>query len=146
MANQQHIEAVSGGELLELIRRRVVFGESLTIPLFRTPTLAELEERLSKQIHVQGGSRFIEWQNYKSAVALAGNDVTVHVLPAEIQRFKDSLQKLERAYEIRSLIQRGQILQDLVLLGQELLRRKYFCAFDALREKGHTVQCGNFGD
>ncbi len=125
MATQEYLKGLSGKELLERIRVQAMFKNPSPMPLFRSQGLKETGEALISQVAEPEESKYAEWQNFKSATKSAENEIHIMALATEIQRFKDDLQRLEKSYLMRSLIPRDQALEDLVLLGQELLRRKY---------------------
>jgi hypothetical protein len=126
MATQEYFETVTPKQLLDRIRRAALFGTDSQQPLFRVAELRETGEAVSQQLKEPSTSCYIEWSNYKKAVTDTADGIAIIVLPEESLRFKKDLQDLEESYLDRSLINRDRALQDMILLGQELLRRKYF--------------------
>ena len=124
MATEERREALSGKKLLDFIRATVSFARKGEVPLFRTPALVEVGKELREELD-QDKMSDPEWLNLRNSAEVSGGNVEVCVLRNEVYKFEHDLQGLERAQAAHSLIQRNDVLQELIMLGQKLLRRKY---------------------
>jgi len=125
MADQKHIE-IEGEKLLDRIRVQAMFKNKFPKAIFRTGTLKETGDSVDETLKQKHKSRYYEWDNYKSGVVVKQDKVYVNSLASENMRFRTYLKELEEAYLQRYLLPRDKALQEIVLLGQEVLRRKYF--------------------
>ncbi len=126
MAAKKHINEISGEKLLDRIRVQAMFNNKSPKAIFRTESLKESDDQITEKMKQKDKSRYNEWDNYKSAAIIKHEKVIIQSLSSENLRFKTYLKELEEAYLQRYLIPRDKALQELVLLGQEILHRKYF--------------------
>ena len=81
-----------------------------------------------------------EWQSFKLSVNISEKNILVRALPQELTKFEDDLKLIEYYYIHKSLLHREQVLGDIIKLGQELLRRKYFAVLLSEGKKIETTE------
>lgn len=93
---------------------------------YAVPTLSKIEKSVSKSEDVYKKGHQYEWKKYHLAIYKQKNSITVNILPSEYQYFKEQINVLEKAYQINHIPEIDEAIEQFVLLGQEILRRKYF--------------------
>lgn len=118
---------MSGKEILDQIRSNAKRGLSQRRA---SPFVFEELKNLGKSITdlqqkiVESPEK--EWRAFATNVQKNEEGILVNASFEEFDRFKDSLSQLELSYKQKSIRQRENTLQNLIFLGQEILRRQYF--------------------
>ncbi len=129
MATSEQSPRLTGKILLDTITREAKYTRRDPQALFRKLGLSVLGYQVSNMRDDLPQQKYLEWRAFAAGVTLDdGGIVQVADLPEEYLRFGHVLQDYEQALLMGSLADRDTALEDLILLGQEILRRSYFAA------------------
>ncbi|MDD5363430.1 MAG: hypothetical protein PHN88_15005 [Ignavibacteria bacterium] len=113
-------------DILDKIKVRTLYHPGSLKEFFIMSNLDELGNAMDSLKSDNENILNKEWRDFKSSIKENDKYFSVGTIPEDIKRFKNNLRVLENDFLNRTIMYRDKTLEDMVLQGQELLRRKYF--------------------